>query len=67
LYSNFSQEKKNKNIQWQKQKQNIDVKIFGELFTYIYLGTALNDALKKGLNTKHLKKLFLNLYNQIKI
>ncbi|MDR2057408.1 MAG: TetR/AcrR family transcriptional regulator [Dysgonamonadaceae bacterium] len=47
-------------------KPNTDTKLFGELFTYTYLGLALNDALKEGVNAKHLRELLLELYNKIK-
>jgi AcrR family transcriptional regulator len=44
-----------------------DAKLFGEIFTDIYLGKALNDSLSDGMNTKELKQLFIALYNKIKV
>ncbi|MDR2126647.1 MAG: TetR/AcrR family transcriptional regulator [Prevotellaceae bacterium] len=47
-------------------KPNTDTKLLGELFTYTYLGMALNDSIKDGVDTKRLKELLLELYNKIK-
>ncbi len=48
-------------------KPNTNVRLYGETFSYTYLGLALNDALREGLDTRHLRELLMHIYNQIKI
>ncbi|MDR1896320.1 MAG: TetR/AcrR family transcriptional regulator [Prevotellaceae bacterium] len=48
-------------------KPNTNVKLYGELFTYTYLGLALNDAVKEGIDLKHLREILIELYNKIKV
>ena len=47
-------------------KPNTDVRLFGDLFTSIYLGKAYHGSLSKGMDTKDLKDLYLEIYNRIK-
>ncbi len=47
-------------------KPNTNAKLFGELFTSIYLGKAFHDSLGKGISVKEIKELFIEIYNKIK-
>ncbi|MDR0680838.1 MAG: TetR/AcrR family transcriptional regulator [Dysgonamonadaceae bacterium] len=48
-------------------KPSINPRLYGELFTYVYLGASFQDAFNSGINTRNLKELFMILYNQIKV
>jgi AcrR family transcriptional regulator len=48
-------------------KPGTNAKLYSELFSSLYLGITFNDAFYGGIDTQHLKELFLMLYNQIKV
>jgi ribosomal protein S24E len=47
-------------------KPNTNVRLFGEIFTSIYLGKAISDSFGKGVSIKEIKELFMEIYNRIK-
>ena len=55
-----------KGIEKGEIKPGTDVRLYGELFSYTFLGLALNDSLNNGIDLKHLKRLYMQLYHQIK-
>ena len=48
-------------------KPNTNVKLFGEIFSSIYLGKAFVDAFSTGVDAQGAKQLFIELYNKIKV
>ncbi len=48
-------------------KPNTDVKLFGKIFTSIYSGQRFIDSFGKGIDSKEIKELFMEIYNKIKI
>jgi AcrR family transcriptional regulator len=48
-------------------KPNTNVKLFGEIFTSVYFGKSCLDAYEKGLSTKELKELYVEIYDKIKV
>ncbi len=47
-------------------KPNTNVKLFGEIFTSIYLGKGFLGSLSNGIDMKSTKELFMEIYNKIK-
>lgn len=48
-------------------KPDVNCKLLSEQFTYLYLGLAVEDSLGKGLDVEHLRELYMELYNNIKL
>jgi AcrR family transcriptional regulator len=73
MYNNIQKEKEawayiiQKAIERGEVKPNINAKLLGELFTSIFLGKLYHEAFKNGMDTKELKELFMDAYEQIKL
>lgn len=50
----------------QKEILNVDIDNTAEMFRYIHLGMAYDHSFINGLDTNHLRTIFLALYNSIK-
>ncbi len=48
-------------------KPNTNVKLYGKIFTSIYLGQGFIEAFGKGVDIKEIKMLFMEIYNKIKV
>lgn len=48
-------------------RSDIASRTLAEMFRFVFLGLSYSDALDKGINIEHLRELFMDLYNMIKM